>query len=509
MVWIFSPHNWRTPGLATLVRLRPEVTVEATPTGDVVVGHCWGAVHLTGAGRRTIAMLSHLTNQWVNALELSPLRQEFASDGPLAAIASLGELLWTCQKLAFLIEIRVVLADQPLITVQPISRSSALPAEVKLPTTTRLSRFAFLQRHDEDLVLASAVSAHRIVLHGDWSLLLIGGLSRPDYAVPDNEAAKLALSLLGGVGMLEGTETISGAYGSELLAMAEFPDLLLHQRSRFGRHDGGFGAEFPFLNSIPSRPAIPAPLSTEQFPLPRPSESKVRHRDLTLTQAIERRSSLRRYSDRALTLSQLGEFLFRCARTRGQYGPIPAADLPYQASDKPFPSGGGVHDLELYPIVTSVQDLAPGAYHYAADRHTLEPLTAPVGELGAMLRAAARASAAPDLPPVLIAIASRFDRMAWKYRSISYSITLKNVGALYQTMYLVATSMGLAACALGSGDDVAGANALGLATRSELSVGEFMIGNPARPGAAESNAVHRRAHPSWRSLVEPDWGVCT
>jgi SagB-type dehydrogenase family enzyme len=491
-----------------LVRLRPGVTLQSTPIGDVTVEHYWGVARLTGVGRRTLAMLSPLTDGWVNTLELLSLGQESAPDNSVAMAASLSEFLWVCQKLAFLIEVRVVLADQPLITVQPISYSSALPTEVPLPVTRRLSRFAFLQRHGDGLVLASAVSAHRIVLHGDWSLLLIAGLARGDSPPPSDEAATLVVLLLGGVGMLDDGEAISGGvYGSELLAMAEFSDLLLHQRSRFGRHDGGFGAEFPFVKSIPSLPAIPAPINAVSTPLPMPSEKEVRSRDLSLTQAIERRSSLRHYSHRPLTLFQLGEFLFRCARTRGQYGPIADVGLPYEVSDKPFPSGGGIHDLELYLIVTSVQDLTPGAYHYAADRHALEPLAAPAEELSALLRAAARASAAPAPPPVLIAIASRFGRMAWKYRSISYSTTLKNVGALFQTMYLVATSMGLAACALGSGDDVACANALGLVARSELAVGEFAIGIPPSPDAAESDVARRRAHPSWRSLVHPDWGL--
>jgi SagB-type dehydrogenase family enzyme len=451
-------------------------------------------------------MLSQLTSSWVNTHELPSLCPELVPGDPLAAISSLGEFLWMCERLAFLIEIRVTLVGQPLITVQPVSYSAALPAEVELPATKRLSRFAFVQRHDEDLVLVSAVSAHRVILHGDWASLLIGRLARSDDASSDGDAARLVLSLLAGVGMLEETEEASAACGPELLAMSEFPDLLLHQRSRFGRHDGGFGAEFPFLTSIPETPAIPPPLGEDQIPLPRPSEAEVRCRDLTLTQAIESRSSVRRYSDQPLVLAQLGEFLFRCARTRGTYGPIPDADLPYQASDKPFPSGGGMHDLELYPIVSRVQGLAPGAYHYAADRHTLELLPAPADSLNMLLQAAARASAASDVPPVLIVIASRFTRVAWKYRSISYAITLKNVGVLYQTMYLVGTAMGLAACALGSGDDVAGTRALGLAVRAELGVGEFMIGNLPAPDAAESGVAHRRAHPSWRSLVEPDWG---
>ena len=43
--------------------------------------------------------------------------------------------------------------------------------------------------------------------------------------------------------------------------------------------------------------------------------------------------------------------------------------------------------------------------------------------------------------------------MSWKYASIAHALTLKNVGVLQQTLYLVATAMGLAPCALGGYSD--------------------------------------------------------
>jgi hypothetical protein len=51
----------------------------------------------------------------------------------------------------------------------------------------------------------------------------------------------------------------------------------------------------------------------------------------------------------------------------------------------------------------------------------------------------------------LIVITARFARVAWKYESIAYQLVLKHVGVLIQTMYLVATAMELAPCAVGNG----------------------------------------------------------
>ena len=70
--------------------------------------------------------------------------------------------------------------------------------------------------------------------------------------------------------------------------------------------------------------------------------------------------------------------------------------------------------------------------------------------------------------------------MAWKYESIAYALTLKDVGVLFQTMYLAATAMGLAPCALGGGDADLFARAAGTDYRVETSVGEFLLGSQRR-----------------------------
>ena len=53
-------------------------------------------------------------------------------------------------------------------------------------------------------------------------------------------------------------------------------------------------------------------------------------------------------------------------------------------------------------------------------------------------------------PQILITIAARFGRVSWKYSSIAYALILKDVGALMQTFYVMATDMGLGGCAIGT-----------------------------------------------------------
>jgi SagB-type dehydrogenase family enzyme len=70
----------------------------------------------------------------------------------------------------------------------------------------------------------------------------------------------------------------------------------------------------------------------------------------------------------------------------------------------------------------------------------------------------------------------------WKYEDMAYSLILKHVGVLMQTMYCVATAMGLAPCGLGGGDSVAFTEATELDPLVECSVGEFMLGARPRVG---------------------------
>jgi SagB-type dehydrogenase family enzyme len=158
------------------------------------------------------------------------------------------------------------------------------------------------------------------------------------------------------------------------------------------------------------------------------------------------------------------------------------AGLPYDALERPFPTGGASGELELYVTVASCEGLEPAVYHYDAAAHGLRRLDASERDRQELLGGAWRAAAQRVDPQVLITITSRFGRLSWKYSSIAYALTLKHVGVLYQTLYLVATAMGLAPCGLGSGDSDVAARAFGLDWASESSVGEFLIGS--RPAGA-------------------------
>jgi SagB-type dehydrogenase family enzyme len=98
----------------------------------------------------------------------------------------------------------------------------------------------------------------------------------------------------------------------------------------------------------------------------------------------------------------------------------------------------------------------------------------------ALLEEAYFATAKASMPQFLIVFAARFQRVAWVYESIAYATVLKDVGSLQQTMYLVATAMNLAPCAIGCGNSDLFAAAVGTDYYAETSVGEFILGSRLR-----------------------------
>jgi SagB-type dehydrogenase family enzyme len=143
---------------------------------------------------------------------------------------------------------------------------------------------------------------------------------------------------------------------------------------------------------------------------------------------------------------------------------------------RPYPSAGSSYELELYLTVANCEGLPRGFYHYDADRHALVPIAARPQDFEAQLGAAVFAMDAPGAPQVLVTITARFDRISWKYSSIAYSLVLKDVGVLIQTLYLMATDLGLGGCAIGSNNIDRFARMTGIAFHAEGPVGQFALG---------------------------------
>ena len=143
---------------------------------------------------------------------------------------------------------------------------------------------------------------------------------------------------------------------------------------------------------------------------------------------------------------------------------------------RPYPAAGASYELELYLAVDKCEGLVSGFYHYDAGAHALVLIGARTQEFEALLMGARFAMDAPAVPQILITIAARFGRISWKYSSLAYALILKDVGVLTQTLYLMATDLGLGGCAIGSTNIDLFAKMTGIEFHVEGPVGQFALG---------------------------------
>jgi SagB-type dehydrogenase family enzyme len=372
----------------------------------------------------------------------------------------------------------VYLADRALYTLRPVRPSVPEPPEPVGPVV--LSRFAVVHREADQLVVESPLAWARIELRDPAACALVTTLARPLPAasVPDHlppDATRRMLRDLYAAGL---TVPSPGAEDVEPRLRQWRPhELWFHGRTRMSddRYIGsGYGRTQWGKDLLPPVPARREPYPGPAVDLARPDLARLRAADISLTAAIEDRASVRRHDDdRPITVDQLGEFLYRCGRVR-QSTEVDGVEYV----SRPYPSGGAAYELELYPVVRLVRGLARGLYHYDGHEHRLRTVRGRDPDVARLLLVAAARSAVGKYPPhVLIVISARFGRLMLTYEEMAYSLILKHVGVLYQTMYLVATSMGLGACALGGGDAAAFNAATGTDYLVESGVGEFALGS--------------------------------
>jgi SagB-type dehydrogenase family enzyme len=361
------------------------------------------------------------------------------------------------------------------------------------PARFSLSRFAYARQEGGHLVLETPLCAGRVEILDPLATRIVamlvqparkGEISRRLRGIPASTVREL-IWLLGYFGMLTSVDAAGAAReaGDPVLRTWHFADLLFHARSRAGRHAEKFET-FRHLGTLEPPPVLKPAMSTETIALRTPRMTEVKARGPAFTRVLEARRSIREYSGSPVTLGQLGEFLYRTARVSQLYR-ADGKEYLYDFSRRPYPSGGACYELEVYVAVASCRGLRPGLYHYDPLRHRLEvlPADAAVG----MLIAEAASPSARSTPQVVITLAARFQRVTWKYNSSTYAPILKNVGVLLQTMYLVATAMRLAPCAIGGGNSDRFAALAGTNYLEETSVGEFLLGS--RPPASRGKPL--------------------
>jgi len=335
------------------------------------------------------------------------------------------------------------------------------------PVEDRLQQFACVRRAGDAWLVESPLCGARFVL--------------ADLRALDVPLVRRALA---SAGFLQEAR-VENDSRPDALKLWEFQDLLFHTHQRRGWHRDKLGAHFGFADEMDPPPAERPSWPGERIGL---SRAPVDSGGESFASVLERRRTVRRFDDsRPISVRELGALLDRSARIRSaRVVPVSSPSgqsALYEVTQRPYPSAGACHELEIYPVVARCADLARGVYHYDASHHSLVRVRASDADVSRVVADAKRASCDEANPQVILAIAARFARVMWKYRSIGYGNILRNTGALYQTLYLAATELGLSACGVGVGDSALFARITGLDPLVEGTVGECIIGRPLRADA--------------------------
>jgi SagB-type dehydrogenase family enzyme len=160
---------------------------------------------------------------------------------------------------------------------------------------------------------------------------------------------------------------------------------------------------------------------------------------LLFNECIRKRKSVRRFSDKSLSLNHLGYLLWSSTG-------IQRIERGYEFRNAP--SAGALYPIETYVFAKKVIDLEVGLYHYNIKSHVLEELK--IGDFSVFLAKACLGQMMPSSAGVVFIWSGIFGRSKWKYKQRAYRYVYLDCGHIAQNLALSASSLGLGSCQIGA-----------------------------------------------------------
>ncbi|MEW6747567.1 MAG: SagB/ThcOx family dehydrogenase [Planctomycetota bacterium] len=159
---------------------------------------------------------------------------------------------------------------------------------------------------------------------------------------------------------------------------------------------------------------------------------------VSLEQAIQKRRSVRRYRDQALTLEQVGQLLWAA---NGVTGP----DARYRAA----PSAGALHPADFYLVagVGSVGGLDAGVWHHEPEPHSIRQVRS--GDVRRELAGLCMGQRHVAIAEVVVAVTVEYARTNQKYGELGQRYALVDAAMAAENLLLQVEALGLAACVIG------------------------------------------------------------
>lgn len=176
-------------------------------------------------------------------------------------------------------------------------------------------------------------------------------------------------------------------------------------------------------------------MSSETICLPEPRHDS----GISLEAALRQRSSIRDFSDAALTLGELSQLLWA------------AQGITHGDGFRTAPSAGASYPLELYVVAGKIRDFETGAYKYHHHAHRLTRIVQ--DDLRPALAAAALEQSCAKEGAALLVFSGVMERTMRKYGQRGARYVHMEAGHAAQNVLLQAAALGVGAVVLGTFDD--------------------------------------------------------
>ncbi len=179
--------------------------------------------------------------------------------------------------------------------------------------------------------------------------------------------------------------------------------------------------------------------------LPQPSVSG----DMSVEEALHERRSIRRYGDAPLPLRDIGQLAWAAQGITEERRGL-----------RTSPSAGATYPLEIYFLITGLEEIPDGLYRYVTRGHRLEKVLS--GDRRGDLFESALYQDAIMSAPVVMVITGVEERTARRYGQRATRYVHMEAGHAAQNVSLQAVALGIGTVVIGAFDDSAVVQALRL-----------------------------------------------
>lgn len=162
--------------------------------------------------------------------------------------------------------------------------------------------------------------------------------------------------------------------------------------------------------------------------------------DISVEEALQKRRSVREYSGASLSPEELSQLAWAAQGITGEPGGLRTA-----------PSAGATFPIEIYLLVTGVDGIPDGLYHYINKNHTLEPLAGE--DRRRQLQRSALGQDSIVAAPVVMVITGVLRRTEQRYGGRALRYLYKEAGHVAQNVYLQAVTRHIGTVTIAAFDD--------------------------------------------------------